>query len=190
MNTIISVTGNQAEIPINGLRRLSLRIFFVSLMVCFLSAPGLAMAEPAQVFFYTDWTLRPGQVFYLGGNTEQSFFQAPEGEIYSVAFSPDGILYYSNFNDDKLYRWIGDTPYLVYQHDTYIRDVAFDRLGRLYFSEASGARTDGTIYRLDDGIPEEYLRVFIKDNMVRRINKKSAKFNLGGTQKRRKKCES
>ncbi|MCP4366312.1 MAG: hypothetical protein GY800_13595 [Planctomycetes bacterium] len=160
MNTIISLTGNRAEIPINGLRRLSLKIFLLPILVCFLLTSGLAMAAPAQVIFYTDWTLRPGHVFYLGGNTERSFFHAPKGSLYSVAFSPDGVLYYCNANDNKLFRWIGDKPYLVYQHTTYIRDVAFDKLGRLYFSEASGAGADGTIYRMkEDGVLEKYLNV-------------------------------
>jgi WD40 repeat protein len=37
----------------------------------------------------------------------------------------------------------------VFTHTTYLRDVAFDPAGNLYFSEATGAGADGKIYKLN-----------------------------------------
>jgi WD40 repeat protein len=37
----------------------------------------------------------------------------------------------------------------VYTHSTYLRDIAFDPSGNLYFSEATGAAADGKIYKLN-----------------------------------------
>jgi glucose/arabinose dehydrogenase len=81
-------------------------------------------------------------------------------------------LYYVNANEDKIYRssetgtgWTREE--VVYDHDTYVRDLAFD-LDQdgdlvLYFSEATGAGADGKIYRIEDDAPVLYRTIALSD---------------------------
>jgi photosystem II stability/assembly factor-like uncharacterized protein len=114
----------------------------------------------AQVkFFYTDWTVVPGCVYSTGPAGEQVFYRAAAGRIYNAVVGPDGCLYYSDANQNNLIRAVGNQVTVVYTHTTYLRDIAFDPQGRLYFSESAGAFADGRIYRLNNGVAELFFTV-------------------------------
>lgn len=112
--------------------------------------PTGAGADPPVTLLYTDWTVVPGRVFYQGAAAEQTLAQAASGRLYSVNVGPDGVLYLADANRFEVLRWSGAAPEVIYTHTTYVRDIAFDPQGRLYFSEATGAAGNGRIYRLDD----------------------------------------
>ena len=78
-----------------------------------------------------------------------------QGRIYSSTFSPAGRLHYVSANENTIYMvrrilWF-ESSFPLLTHSTYIRDLAFDPGGSLYFSEASGAGGGGRIYRRDPG---------------------------------------
>ena len=83
--------------------------------------------------------------------------------MHSIGFDDDGRLYFSNHNDFKLHRVVDGSAEVVHEHDTYLRDFAFDSLGRVYFSEATGAGADGKIYRIDDGSVSLFYSVKLSD---------------------------
>jgi subtilisin family serine protease len=122
------------------------------------SSPGL-LAEPQPYslagdfgsrFYFTDWAESPGSVYEIRDGVARAIHTSTRGRIYHAAFAPDGTLYVSNSNDTAVQRVPSSgAAETVYRHGTYVRDIAFDPSGRFYFSEASGARTDGTIYQLD-----------------------------------------
>jgi hypothetical protein len=90
----------------------------------------------------------------------EMLYTRPSGRLYSFAFHPElpEKLYYVNANEYKIYRavqmtggnWSSEEE--VFSHDTYMRDLAFafDKTGELglYFSEATGAASNGSIYKL------------------------------------------
>ena len=122
------------------------------------TSPGL-LAEPQPYslagdfgshFYFTDWAEPQGSVYEIRDGEPRAIFTSARGHVYHAAFAPDGTLYVSNSNDTTVSRVTsGGMSVVVYRHGTYVRDLAFDPSGRLYFSEASGARADGTIYQLD-----------------------------------------
>jgi streptogramin lyase len=83
--------------------------------------------------------------------------------LYSLAVSPDGAIYFLNANEHDIYRLEGNREVKVYTHTTYVRNVKFDGQGRLYFSESTGARADGVIYRLEDGRAVHHFQVRLSD---------------------------
>ncbi len=69
-----------------------------------------------------------------------------------MAVSSEGIIYFADANGDYVFRLDNDrVERPVYKHTTYVRDLGFDPLDGLYFSEASGAGGDGMIFRLESG---------------------------------------
>lgn len=130
-------------------------------IIVFLSNLGMLDAEP--VIFYTDWTLSPGYVLYQTGGTERHFFRSAGEQIYYAVFGNDGILYFSNANNNRLYRLVNGEAATVYQHSTYLRDIAIDTDGRVYFSESYGAGGDGTIYCLVDGVAQVFYQVHLAE---------------------------
>lgn len=112
--------------------------------------------------YYADGGESLGSVYYANTATapDNIIYTRPSGRLYSFTFHP-GIpekLYYVNANERNIYMtaetgsgWSAET--IVYTHTTYVRDIAFafdqnDEIG-LYFSEATGASSDGKIYRLE-----------------------------------------
>jgi hypothetical protein len=91
-----------------------------------------------------------GKIYLVHDGAVTQVYSRGRGRIYSVAKGPDGI-YFSDHNDSKIFKIFNGQEALVYTHDTYSRDIAFDSEGRLYFSESSGAGGDGTIYRINPG---------------------------------------
>ena len=101
-------------------------------------------------FYFTD-AFEPGagRIYSLENGQVSTIYTRPSGQIYFLALAPDATLYFSNANAFDLYKLENGTESLVYTHTTYLRDVAFDSQGQLYFSEATGSGGDGMIYRLD-----------------------------------------
>ena len=105
-------------------------------------------------------------------------YTRPSGQLFSFTFHPEipEKLYYVNANDNKIFRvlWLRDhwsTEEVVYEHTTYVRDIAFGpepvagtpmpkpRLA-LFFSEATGAG-GGKIYYIRNNRPVLYYRVTV-----------------------------
>jgi hypothetical protein len=136
---------------------------------------GEETRSPIEIYF-ADARESPGSVFHLGviGGSEETIYTRPSRNLYSFAFHPyvPEKLYYVNANENKIYRssetntgWTREE--VVYDHDTYVRDLAFD-LDQdgdlvLYFSEATGAGADGKIYRIEDDAPVLYRTIVLSD---------------------------
>lgn len=103
------------------------------------------------VFYLTDAGDSTGKIYRVRDGRIRRIYARARGRLYSVAVAPDGTVYFSNHNDNHIYRLLlpSGEEARVYTHDTYTRDVEFDSEGRLYFSESTGAGGDGTVYRLD-----------------------------------------
>jgi hypothetical protein len=69
--------------------RLSGALLFV---VCCILAAGQVSGQPAPKLFYTDWTVTPGAIYYLGSGGEQVFLNTPEARLYNMAVGPEGAL--------------------------------------------------------------------------------------------------
>lgn len=100
-----------------------------------------------------------GRIYKYENGVLSEFYKRSRGQIYSVAVSPDGSVYFSDANDKYLYRLQAGRELPVYTHTTYLRHVRLDSIGRLYFSEATGAGGDGTVYRLEGGTAYPYYQV-------------------------------
>ena len=100
-------------------------------------------------FFFTDWSEQPGLVYEIDGGRDLPFFTAPSGDfrIYHSAFDRLGNMYYTDANRTQIWQWDGSSSTLIFTHTTFIRDIGFDSVDILYFSEATGASADGRIYR-------------------------------------------
>jgi len=113
--------------------------------------------------YFTDAGDPIGRIYRFQNGTIDEYYKRSKGQIYNIAISPKGAIYFSNSNDNDLYRLRGKEEIKVYTHTTYLRDVEFDPLGRLYFSESTGAGGDGVIYRLEDGRAYSYFQVRLKE---------------------------
>ena len=113
--------------------------------------------------YFTDARDSRGRIYKLANGNVSEFYVRPKGNIYFIAVSKNGTVYFSNANDRHLYRLNGKKEEVVYTHKTYLRDIAFDQLDRLYFSEATGAGGDGYIYRLEGKQARFYYQVRLKD---------------------------
>src|SRR5882724_1125247 len=123
-----------------------------------LPAPGgiSVYASVASRIYFTDANQTTGSVYELIGATSTPIFTfsgtLSGNRAYHSAFDPQtGKLYVSNSNQFKLFAVDSTTGAAspVFTHTTYLRDVAFDPGGNLYFSEATGAGADGKIYKLN-----------------------------------------
>ena len=129
----------------------------------------IPMTPISQFLYFAVASENPGSVYRLNLLTKDisPLYTRPHGQLYSFAFHP-GIpekLYYVNANDTKIFRvlWLRDhwsEEGVIYQHTTYVRDIAFGPEPvtgtpapggpplRLFFSEATGAG-GGKIYYLN-----------------------------------------
>jgi len=125
--------------------------------------PGtMTVMERFAPIYYADGGETRGSVYYAASSTapDNIIYTRPSGRLYSFTFHP-GVpekLYYANANQNDIYMvaetgsgWSAEST--IFTHKTYVRDIAFafdqnSDLG-LYFSEATGAGGDGTIYRID-----------------------------------------
>lgn len=109
---------------------------------------------PSQPPYYAvDSFQKPGVVYRIVSGKPSIFFRRRSGSISSIALW-EGQLYFCSANDRRIYQRMGQRERVVFEHRTYIRDVAVDPSGNLYFSEASGAKSDGRIYKLSPGVNE------------------------------------
>ena len=122
---------------------------------------GISPAPIPQLpdLYFTDGRDSRGRIYRLSKDNLSQYYVRPQGNLHYIAVSKGGSIYFSNANDKHLYLLQGKQEKRVYTHKTYLRDIAFDYLGRLYFSEASGARSDGYIYRLEGNRASFYYRV-------------------------------
>jgi hypothetical protein len=90
----------------------------------------------------------PGIVYRIVNRKPGIFFKRRSGTISSIALWR-GQLYFCPANDKRIYVKKPNEPErIVFMHNTYVRDVAIDPSGSLYFTEANGAKGDGRIYKL------------------------------------------
>ena len=125
--------------------------------------PGLPAVSSLRVYasvasriYFTNWFETTGSVYELIGSTSTPIFTfsgALAGRrVYHSAFDRrTNKLYVSDSNQNSLFAVNSATGVAsaVFTHTTFLRDVAFDPVGNLYFSEATGAGADGKIYRLN-----------------------------------------
>lgn len=127
---------------------------FLMLAVAVLAPVRAAIGQlpPDLEVYLADARLAPGKVFQV---TQLSFpfprqvYERPAGGLHAVAVGPDGRLYFTDANQFDILRTDGLGEERIFRHATYVRDLAFDSRGRLFFSQATGAGGDGTIFRLD-----------------------------------------
>ncbi|MCP4214312.1 MAG: hypothetical protein GY765_06630 [bacterium] len=133
--------------PLKGLRSLICFIFYFFFAVVLLPASA--------TLFYSDRLQKPGSIYYSDGSLERTVFSAASGYISSAAIGPGGILYFADSSDKVIYRLLAEERVEVYRHTTNVRDIGFDRNGRLYFSQASihpkGLFLSHSIFRVEDG---------------------------------------
>lgn len=112
--------------------------------------PACAAPPPQQPYYVVDAYQTPGVVYRIVKRTPRPFFERQSGNISSIALWR-GQLYFCSANDKRIYqkRTGQQQERVVFEHRTYIRDVAVDPNGNLYFSEASGARGNGRIYKIE-----------------------------------------
>ena len=77
----------------------------------------------------------------------------PEGNrsIASAVYGTGGDLYYCDATETRIYRIHEGHVEEAYRHNGYIRHLAVDSAGRLYFSVVGLMHDDGSIFRLDSG---------------------------------------
>lgn len=122
--------------------------------------------QPAEVVFKEMADVLKGHEVYFTGKSDNKgkIFQVHENVGYGtistvywpkaieaacIAFSPTELAYFVDASKYDIYRTDGKIEEKIFSHNTYVRDVVFDRKGQLYFSEATGAGGDGIIYKLD-----------------------------------------
>ncbi len=131
-----------------------------------ISGTATATVTPAIIpiiYFADAYPGASGSVYKLDNGYTSTFYTRATGGISSLAFSCGGILYYCDANAFNLYELVNGQETLVYQHNTYLRCVKFDSKGNIYFSDASGAGSDGHIYRLDNAAAVLYYTVKLTD---------------------------
>lgn len=123
----------------------------------------------SQFLYFAVASEDPGSVYSLNllTHTLSVLYTRPQGRLSSFTFHPEipEKLYFVNASDKKIFRvlWLRDhwsEEEVVYEHTTYVRDIAFgpeppgvtpgpgERRLTLFFSEATGAG-GGKIYYLD-----------------------------------------
>lgn len=112
----------------------------------------------------TDARDRDGRILKLEHGRLETFFRWGQGTVYNLAWHPRMGLLFSNANDRQLNLLTLGATASIYTHGTYLRDVAVDPVRHdIFFSEASGAGRDGTIFRLRDRRAEPYRVVRLAD---------------------------
>jgi len=119
---------------------------------------GHPAAKQLDAVYFAD-ALGPGRISGLEKGTVATYYARVKGQIASLGIAPDGTVYFAEGSGFELYKMERGQDALVYTHNTYLRDVAVDSRGKVYFSEASGAGGDGVIYRLDGSQAVVFYRV-------------------------------
>jgi hypothetical protein len=114
---------------------------------------GHAAELPQQPYYVVDAYRTPGAVYRIVNRKPDIFFKRRLGNISSIAIC-SGQLYFCSINDKRIYQRMGQEERVVFEHGAYIRDIAVDMNGNLYFSEARGGKGDGRIYQLSPTVSE------------------------------------
>ena len=132
-------------------------IVVLTLCLCY----GLAMSllitaayaarRPQQPYYVVDVYQTPGKVFRIIHGQPSVFFQRLSGNISSIALY-NRELFFCSTKDNRIYQKMGSEERVVFEHNTFIRDITVDPNGNLYFSEAKDAKGNGTIYRLTPSV--------------------------------------
>lgn len=118
--------------------------------------------------YFSDVTESPGSVYEFHKDTRRktAIFTRAAGKLSGFAFAPwdPDRLYFVAPKDHRIFEVSLDSDVLrekvIFTHTTYIRDIAFDSRKNLYFSEASGDRDDGKIWRIKrDGTAAHFYTV-------------------------------
>ena len=120
-------------------------------------------SKPMPTLYLADGGDPIGRIYKLKNDDLFEYYKRDRGRIYNLAIANDGTIYFSDSNDRYLYKLEDGREVRVYTHSTYLRDIEFDPLGRLYFSESTGAGDDGIIYRIEDGEAMPFFRVRLSD---------------------------
>ena len=105
---------------------------------------------PLDFYFTNAFDPHGGTIYKVENGQISEYFRRPGGSmLYCFAFGPDGTLYLVNINSFHLLKVRDGKEIQVFTHNDYIRDVAFDSNGTLYFSEDHGSDKDGKIFTLD-----------------------------------------
>ena len=120
-----------------------------SLVMSILLTSTRAAQPPQQPYYVVDAYQTPGVVFRIVNREPDAddFFGRRSGNISSIALC-NGQLYFCSANDRRIYQTIEERERVVFEHTSYVRDIAVDPNGNFYFSAASGAGSDGAIYEL------------------------------------------
>ena len=136
------------NISIQFVTLLTLCMSFV-LVISLLLTSTHAAQPPQQPYYFVDAYQFPGTVYRMQSRKPSVFFRRQSGGISSIVLWR-GQLYFCSANDRRIYQRTGkQQERVVFEHRTYIRDIAVDPSGYLYFSMASGAGGDGRIYKLN-----------------------------------------
>jgi len=120
-------------------------------------------SNPLPTLYLADGGDPVGRIYKLKNDDLFEYYKRDRGRIYNLAIATDGTIYFSDSNDRHLYKLENGREIRIYTHSTYLRDIEFDPLGRLYFSESTGAGDDGTIYRIENGKAMPFFRVRLAD---------------------------
>jgi hypothetical protein len=132
--------------------------------------PGRIVELPD--LYFTDASDSRGRIYKFANGKVSEFYIRPKGSIHYIAVSKNGTVFFSNMHDRHLYRLRGKKEELVYTHTTNLRDIAFDQMDRLYFSDARYDRGDGYIYRLESKQLSYYVRFFEQASLYYRFRLK------------------
>lgn len=130
-------------------------------------------SQAGEEVYLADAKITPGKIFQIlsampghpGPFLWPKYFR-PSGNIHAIAFHKYGPAYFVDANRYDIYKTDGVTEEKIFTHTTYIRDIAFDSRGRMYFSEASGAGADGVIYHLNQHTGQKTRFVSVPRNSV------------------------
>ena len=126
---------------------LAVLCLFAGLTMYLSLAPAYAVPPPKQPYYVVDADQSPGKVYRIVKRTPRPSFERQSGNISSIALW-NGQLYFCSANDRRIYQRIEERERVVFEHTSYVRDIAVDPNGNFYFSAASGAGSDGAIYEL------------------------------------------
>ena len=107
--------------------------------------------------YFAEWNQSPGSIYeYISAtNTETIIYTRASEYLHSFLFTPwdTNSVYFVNANRYSIFEkdLTSTSPEtILYTHPTYVRDIAVDSLGQIFFSEATGAAENGKIWRLEN----------------------------------------
>jgi len=126
-------------------------------LACLFLLTGQASGEPTVTdpeMYTVDSRRTPGRIIEIrrdGHDVPHPLTYAQEDSdpaVAAIAFYRHSEVFFVSPNSRKIMTTDGLTTRLVYEHGTYIRDIAFDSGGNLFFSESSDTAGDGFIFLL------------------------------------------